>query len=883
MTTHEYGPDKEQNSQLGEHLDLQNVTEELAKAHVEQAGENERQDQDIEAMRRRVAFLEGELTKESGLKAALSSRLAQLEGQVDTLQQQVAKGGSETQGQAAPETEHSAESKSDTQRDLERLAKITGRSVDDPEIIKLNLRLKVEQLNRLGEAYDAQEGSGRQIGFMQDAATAKRELEEAMYLYDQKFEEMNDKGSRIKAQLERTQDPEARRRLMDELRRLKDHGNTEGHGTPRRDRADQLTDRLGDISSSLDGSEILATYELHQGEYPADPISGRRRTDTVDWRGKPEYDENGVYIGHPFSVGETLKLEPKAPLEKSLPKIEDTTSDGGSPEQDPGSGDPDPNPKDPEDPKSPDPKPEGVETETPEPPESKPGRELELYTGGNMEIPPIDSGDYPELYARRKNLSGGDIEALDREAERLRDDISANIQARINNFTAENPGATLEQIQQFAMQCYVESQNEIQQDVIAAIDGQGYENANGEVRGRSPLRRFGAWMDKHGSKVKKGMFVVGAAGAIVLTGGVIAGAIAPAFAVGAGTAIGAVKGALVGLGMSRHGSKESASRNIDLTTGRYENMFAEMDPNSVTDYARIADHLMLQYNASADKDHETNIKKSRRAAVIGASIGAIAGSISFNSPVEVRTMETTGDPIVVPNTPPEIPHHVIQPGELTGQVINNTLQDMGIDGSDFVNPDGSTNLDALHDIIPRSEWDQFQVDLRGTHSVAGADNLSNDGIRKVIEAIVSSHDWGSHTVEPLEIPRVTTEMVGNPLATITGWVSGAALAAAASRYGADLVKPESKPESAAVDSGSTEGGNDRPPREGDTDRAPGIEKESAQDWERDVNTRLRAGDAPTLIQVEQYMRDGLVSKQSTDGGVLQIKLTKAGMEKFNLE
>jgi len=243
-------------------------------------------------------------------------QIAAMQARIDELEARLA---AQTSGLVGNDSEsengHEVEQMSDTARDLERLTAITGRPADDEELLKLHLRLKLDQFNTLTEAYDAQEGTARQEGFMQDVATAKRELEEAMYLCDPAIRKVFEKQERVRLQLESTTNPSEKRRLMQELRRLKDHGSVEGHGQPRRDIADSFTDRLGDIASSLEGSEILATYELHKGEYPEEPISSRRRTDTVDWRGRPEYDENGVYIGSSPEKSEgRWVLEPKPPL-----------------------------------------------------------------------------------------------------------------------------------------------------------------------------------------------------------------------------------------------------------------------------------------------------------------------------------------------------------------------------------------------------------------------------------------------------------------------------------------------------------------------------------------------------------------------------------------
>lgn len=690
--------------------------------------------------------------------------------------------------------------KPDTVRDLERLSKITGRAVDDPDLIKLHLKLKLDQFKLLSDSYANQEGSVRQESFMQDMATAKRELEEAMYQYDPKFAEMDSRRQRIINQLGRVTDPQERSKLRQELMRLKDHGytaniNTEeiaqideelksvsdsenrerlklrrselekaGKREPRRHLADSLTERLDDIASSVN-AELLATYELHKGEYPADPISTRRRTDTVDWRGKPEYDSRGVYIGlSPARNDGEWILEPKAPLEIDQ-QIESSYDESQSSDN---SLD---NPED-----------EGANLSEPNSEDSS-NTEPELDIPPLMpkiEVPPINLGNYPELYAKRKNLVGGDVELLESEAKRLSESITANINAQVNNFIAENPSATPEEIRAFTLNCYVDSQNQVQEAVIAAIDGRGYKDAEGNEKGKSRLRRFGAWLDKHGSKLKKGLLVAGAAGAVALTGGVLAGAIVPAFALGTGTVIGAIKGTMVGLGMSRHGSKESASR--DIGADGIKDKFEQMSQEDTIKFAEISTYLMDQYNSAADKDHKLNVKKSRRAAVVGAVLGGLTGSLSFDSPNTVEVSQT----IEVANQPPELPSHTIQPGELTGHIIQKTLHELGLsEGDRFVMPDGSTNLDAIYEYFTPEEWQNNSAFADGTHSVEGANSLSNEGIRHIIQTIVDSKDWGSHT----EVVESTmTEMNRNWLATIGGWVAGGLLTAATARQIADLAK-----------------------------------------------------------------------------------------------
>jgi hypothetical protein len=481
-----------------------------------------------------------------------------------------------------------------------------------------------------------------------------------------------------------------------------------------------------------------------------------------------------------------------------------------------------------------------------------------------VEVPPIDSGDYPELYARMKNLVGGDKERLLEEAERLKNEIDANVRAQVINFLAENPNATAEQVDQLLMQCAVEAKNKLAEDILAAIDGRGYTDAEGHEKGKSRWRRFGAWMDKHGSKLKKGMLIAGAAGAVVLTGGVLAGAIVPAFAIGAGTVWGAAKGAAVGLGMSRHGSKESASKNVDIAD------FRDMTPEERAKYTGISDYLMSEFNKSADGDHRTNVSKSRRAAIVGAVVGGLFGSLSFSSPDTVSTppqIEYEQVDLEIPNSPPDIPNFDIDQGQLTGDVIRETLQKMGLNGDRFVNPDGSTNLDFIVNRFFNGNWDAWH-DVNalpnGTHSMAGADNISNEGIRKVIESVVADHDWGSH-IETVDIPKLVPGDVASGLesslwANITKEITGLLLAAGISKEVADRTKPvpgkspeseepEEGPETPPPVDGGSQGEDGREPPEtttginGPIDGGPVVTETSGgpEGAEKETETEIELG------------------------------------------
>jgi|GEM_PF-5504032 len=358
-----------------------------------------------------------------------------------------------------------------------------------------------------------------------------------------------------------------------------------------------------------------------------------------------------------------------------------------------------------------------------------------------VEVPQIRVGDYPEFYARNKNLfvNKENREKLQQEADRLTEEIAANIKAELDNYLVSNPDADKKAITAESDRLFLDAQKQIQEACIDKMD-------NGTI-----LRKFGKFMDKHGKKIKIALLAAGAIGAGTLTFGLVTGAVAfGGLSLGVGTAVGVARGASMGGIFSRHGSRNShIHEDLFEENGRLSQLVERKggDPQ----VADIARYLMDENNKSASLDHKTNVKKSALAMGIGGAIGGLMGSINWVSPHETTVtepqetepvIEQPPEPIVtsteIPNLPPEIPHHEIQPGELTGQVINNTLQRMGIDGSYFVNPDGSTNVEALRAIVP--DWDTSQV-----HSFAYADNLSDPDIRTVIETVVRDYNWGTHT------------------------------------------------------------------------------------------------------------------------------------------
>jgi len=416
-------------------------------------------------------------------------------------------------------------------------------------------------------------------------------------------------------------------------------------------------------------------------------------------------------------------------------------------------------------------------------------------TKESPEIPVVDHGELPELYARRKNLSGGDKEKFEAEVARVEGEMAASIQAQIQDYMLKNPDATPEEIEQFSLGCWTDAQNRLAQDCIDCVDGKGYKNAAGEIIHSSRARRFGAWMDRNGSKLKKGMLYAGLVGVGIVGGmAIAAGGISLSLALGAGTAIGAVKGASIGLLMSRQGSKESALKEIGVSSETYKEMFKDSDPADLTRNMMMSQHVMEQITKSADADHKLNVRKSRTAAVLGAVIGALAGSLHINTPQQVETQSTVA---VDKPVGPIGDTSNIKSGELSGAVLDRLTGQHnffakpgpgGVQGLEM----NYDNLNAFLHSHPQAEaaWNlaaSQQADL--TRAIAGADPLSNPGFAAVRDAWIQDAIKNAGKIM-VPITENIVKMMPNLPATIGAWLSAALLTGAATRQAAESVKKE---------------------------------------------------------------------------------------------
>ncbi len=230
------------------------------------------------------------------------------------------------------------------ERELDRIAKLTGRVPDDPEVLKLNLVLRYQKFEQYRELYDGQKEKHIMIQQQtyEDIATAKRELEEAMYLYDETFKKQDDKIAGLTEE-------QRRHDIKDKLREDKHFG--EGEATTgnswvkarlernkayngkrgeveesRQSAADRLYDELGKMSADIKEDEIFKTYNLRKDEAPEEPISGRRDGLNAGKNGLFVTDKDG-HIAPERPVD--WALYPHAPKSAETPASEaDDSKDG---------------------------------------------------------------------------------------------------------------------------------------------------------------------------------------------------------------------------------------------------------------------------------------------------------------------------------------------------------------------------------------------------------------------------------------------------------------------------------------------------------------------------------------------------------------------------
>ena len=214
------------------------------------------------------------------------------------------------------------EEKSFTESELERIADVTGRVPDDPEVVKMNLVLRFQKFQQYQNLVENSQANHTMVqrGTLEDLATAKRDLEAAMYVYDDSFERADAKTADINEE-------EKRHNLKDQMRSDKHFG--EGEATPsnswvqarlkrkevyddERDQvagrraaaAERLFSELPHMAADMQQSEIYQTYELYKDQHPEGPIQDRRagliagqkglqpKDQDIDWAMYPHKDDS---------------------------------------------------------------------------------------------------------------------------------------------------------------------------------------------------------------------------------------------------------------------------------------------------------------------------------------------------------------------------------------------------------------------------------------------------------------------------------------------------------------------------------------------------------------------------------------------------------------
>ncbi len=603
-----------------------------------------------------------------------------------------------------------------TSRQLERIAKITNRQPDDNDVITLNLALayrKFQQLRAMIEKNDRDnENSGTktmvQRGVMEDLATAKRELEEAMYLYDQQFAQMDEENSRKQSKdsylrHERAESGATHEEAGDWLKAYQARkARQEGYEQQRDTRAEDLTGKLDNIVNGVEGSEIFKTYQYYKDEYPEDPIRNRR--DGFDGAGKKGLMPSGVYGNIDW------KLYPHAPAERDDNNEPNPGDDEPTGDEDP---DKDPNPDpDPNGEENPDKDPEGdgnkvdldvkikgIEQEFEqsrkerlEELEGKLGkmkpelaelyaRNRRLFVGKANRAEFIKvQGEYKELMDEYLRLKGkesyeaGKHEIADYLEDRI-EQLTSEIQEKLNEFVGgdpENSTKTQEEVDAEKQKLIEEAEKKLREEYGDRVDALktkiNAEFVEDYIKEASELEDSTIDALDNGTlcrkfvnkvlnnKILKGVLIgAGIAGLAVTGVGLIGGLAAGTMSIGlsftaGGIAAGAAKGAFSGALMSRQNSKNSAVRGFASEEEIRKNLEGIDITDKNSDTANVAEYLMSQYDEAKNSDLKSNRKKTLISAGIGAAIGALMSGVQINN-VETSTNEVKQ---VVGNEPTEI-------------------------------------------------------------------------------------------------------------------------------------------------------------------------------------------------------------------------------------
>lgn len=494
-----------------------------------------------------------------------------------------------------------------TNEELKRLAEITGRVPDDEGVIGLNLALRWKEYQKRLNAYNEAKRTGTmmQQGPMEDLATAKRELEEAMYLYDETFRKKDAEISKLNEEQrrhnikdqEKARQPGSGRHMSDldaqdansgtswvqaRLQRNRVYDEKRGNVEQSRDAAaERLVQDLPGIVESIEQSEVYLTYDLNKGNEPSiqERRDGFKSTGRKGFYGKDHEIDLTLY---PHAPDESVASGEGDPNNPDGDNPDDPNNpDGNNPEGDPN------NPDNPEGDKS------GKEDDPDDKEKAKRQAEKEKAIKEKEEMLAACRKDFAERYAKNRSIIPGyrdkddflkkreDYEKslddlLESKAdlawEKEYDRIGAELEKELAELDTEDEDyeekkkALLEKfdkeyeksrnaIKAQFVEDFVNEQRKLEEETIDKLDNGG------------PLRKI-IHAFRSNKKVKAALAVAAVAGlgvAVVASGGLAgAGAIGLGYQLtGAGFAAGAAKGAIGGFLTSRQDSKTSAVRGYE--------------------------------------------------------------------------------------------------------------------------------------------------------------------------------------------------------------------------------------------------------------------------------------------------------------------------------
>lgn len=325
-----------------------------------------------------------------------------------------------------------------------------------------------------------------------------------------------------------------------------------------------------------------------------------------------------------------------------------------------------------------------TDSEAPENPENPEKPEKPKEKEKPMEVPALDFGEYPEMYARVSRMwaSKESKENLEIASANLADSIKATVDAQVHNkmleYIANNPEATDEEIKlaqdAAVMTAFIEAQGKVQKACLNTMDGlkidengEALTNENKKVEKaegiRNRFRQLGAFIDKHGKKIATAMTVIGtgvAIGGIISSGGIAGVAFAGVSSMARGAGIGAVT---AGIKHQFHGSKTS-NMNRDLFKDEDFTTQLEKIKESGGDVGMMAEYLMKRGNdLSANSDNKSDRRNTGKEMAISATLGGLMGAIQLQTARNTEAVVTNRE---VPKDPPAVEDYQIGNWEADG-------------------------------------------------------------------------------------------------------------------------------------------------------------------------------------------------------------------------